>query len=175
MLGLEPTKVRLLPYDPQWSREFAEERVQLEKTIGGHILSIDHIGSTSIPGLCAKPIIDILIGLDSFANGSKCISGLEQLGYTFRGENGIPGRHYFRKGSPRTLHMHMFERDSQDWQQHILFRDYLRTHPTERDHYAELKAALAKQFPENRERYLEGKSDFIQNIIQLAKQTKLDQ
>ncbi len=175
MLGLEPTKVRLYPYDSQWSKEFEKEKAEIQNTVGGHILSIDHIGSTAIPGLCAKPILDILIGLDDFEHGFHCVSGLEELGYTFRGENGIPGRHYFRKGSPRTHHLHMFARNSQEWQQHILFRDYLRAHAAQRDSYAELKTALAKRYPENREQYLEGKAAFIQNIIQLANNSKLSE
>jgi GrpB-like predicted nucleotidyltransferase (UPF0157 family) len=173
MLGLEPTKVQLVPYDPQWPIEFDKERLEIEKAIGADILSVDHIGSTSIPGLCAKPIIDILIGLKDFGDGFRCVSALEKLGYTFRGEHGIPGRHYFRKGSPRTHHLHMYTRGTPDWQHHILFRDYLRAHAAQRDSYAELKTALAKQYPENREKYLDGKAAFIQNIIQLAKYAKM--
>lgn len=169
MLGLLPTKVRLLPYDAQWSAEFAKEQEQIETVIGEYILSITHIGSTSIPGLCAKPIIDILIGLTCFQDGFNCVTGLEKLDYTFRGENGIPGRHYFRKGTPRTHHIHMFAQESQSWKDHVLFCNYLRKHPDERIRYAELKKALAKKFPNNREQYTASKANFIKSIIKRAR------
>ncbi len=170
-LGLEPTKVRLFPYDPQWSVEFEKERLLIENAIGEFILSVHHIGSTSIPDLCAKPIIDILIGLENFRKGFECVTGLQKRGYVFRGEHGIPGRHYFRKGTPRTHHIHMCEKQSRQWQDHLLFCNFLRNHPKIRQDYADLKEELATKFPDDRKQYTDGKSDFIQHILELARKT----
>jgi GrpB-like predicted nucleotidyltransferase (UPF0157 family) len=172
MLGLEKGIVRLFDYDVQWPLIFEKERRRIEQAIGDIILSLHHVGSTSVPGLCAKPIIDILIGLETFECGFQCVMPLEQLGYTFRGENGIPGRHYFRKGDPRTFHVHMFEKNSSQWHDHILFADYLRKNPERKQQYAELKRALAQAYPKNRVKYTNSKSEFIQETIRLASYTK---
>ena len=93
-----------------------------------YVLDIQHVGSTSIPGMIAKPIIDIAIAVKNFEEASVCIEPIERLGYEYKGEFGIPRRHYFTKGNPRTHHIHMNEISSHDWSDQITFRNYLLQH-----------------------------------------------
>ena len=169
MLGLEEGQVKLHSYTAEWKRLFEAEKAQLEAVIGAYILDIQHIGSTSIPGLAAKPIIDLGVGVKGFEDAAICIEPLEQLGYEYKGEMGIPGRHFICKGKPTTHHLHINEVTSLDWQQTILFRDYLLSHPDLAQEYAVLKMGLAQKFPADREAYLAGKASLIERVLQLAK------
>ncbi|MCJ7551153.1 MAG: GrpB family protein, partial [Anaerolineae bacterium] len=112
MIGLERGVVRLAPYTTEWQRCFEAEKERLQAVIGQYVLDIQHVGSTSIPGMIAKPIIDIGIAVTSFEEARVCIQPIQQLGYEYRGELKIPRRHYFVKGDPRTHHLHMNEIDS---------------------------------------------------------------
>ena len=150
IIGLKPGIVRVSPYQPGWARLFEKERVRLQSAVGAHVLDIQHIGSTSVPGLPAKPIIDIGIAVQDFEEAVVCVEPIEALGYVYRGENGIPRRHYFRIGTPRTHHIHMVEVESAEWAQQLLFRDYLRRHPEMLRRYADLKIDLARRFPQDR-------------------------
>lgn len=172
MIGLEKDVVRLVPYQEAWARLFEEEKAWIESAVGLYILDIQHVGSTSIPAIPAKPIIDIGVAVHNFEEAAVCIDPIVQLGYIYRGENGIPRRHYFRKGSPRTHHLHMNEIDGPDWQNQILFRDYLRQHPEVAAEYGRLKIKLAQQHRTDREAYLYGKAPFIENVLQLTRQEK---
>ena len=125
MLGLPSGQIQLSPYEPGWQILFLEERDRLQASIGEYILDIQHIGSTSIPGMPAKPILDIGIAVTNFEEAVRCIPPMEKLGYRYKGENGIPRRHYFVKGDPRTFHVHMVEIESEGWRSNLLFRDYL--------------------------------------------------
>lgn len=168
MQGLEKGAVRLVAYDPEWKRLFEAEKASLIEVLGTKTLDIQHIGSTSIPGMPAKPIIDIAIAVTDFEEAMGCIRLIEELGYEYKGEFGMPRRHYFVKGEPRLFHVHMSEIDSLEWQNTILFRDYLCTHEEAAKEYAELKAALASKYPRDREAYLEGKTAFVEGVIRLA-------
>ncbi len=165
MLGLEKNVVRLTPYTPEWKRYFEQEKAALQEELGSAILDIQHVGSTSIPGMPAKPIVDIAIAVADFEEAKACIPLIEALGYEYKGEFGIPHRHYFVKGEPRLFHIHMSEINSTEWQNHILFRDYLCQHPEIAKEYAELKQQLALKFPRDREAYLEGKAAFIEGVL----------
>jgi GrpB-like predicted nucleotidyltransferase (UPF0157 family) len=169
VIGLEQGVVRLEPYTPEWKRIFEIEKIGLRAKLGNTILDIQHVGSTSIPGLPAKPIIDIAVAVVDFDEAMVCIPLVEALGYEYRGEFGIPRRHYFTKGAPRTFHLHMVEIDSAQWQNLLLFRDYLNKHPQVAEEYTEVKTQLALKYPQNREVYLEGKASFIEKVIQLAR------
>ena len=116
MLGLERDKVVLTPYQDAWVHLFNEEKRRLE-VIGRGVLEVQHAGSTSILGMKAKPVLDIGVAVESFEEASALVPLVEELGYTYRGEHGIPRRHYFVKGSPenRTHHIHMLEGRSEDW------------------------------------------------------------
>ena len=171
MLGLERDKVVLVPYQSVWAQRFEREKVRLEEVIGEHILDIQHIGSTAVPGLSAKPILDIGVAVENFEKASALVSPIEKLGYTYRGENGIPRRHYFVKGPPnkKTCHLHMFEEVDEEWATHLLFRDYLRTHPKVAAAYQQLKEDLAAKYPNDREAYTDGKHKFIQKALGKAR------
>ncbi len=169
MIGLEKGTVRLVAYDPQWKRLFELEKACLQEVLGLTILDIQHMGSTSIPGMLAKPIIDIAIAIADFEEGRACIPLIEGLGYEYKGEFGIPLRHYFVKGDPRTFHVHMSEITSLEWQNTLLFRDYLIQHAEIARGYAELKTRLAAKYPQDRTAYLDGKTEFVQRVIQLAR------
>jgi GrpB-like predicted nucleotidyltransferase (UPF0157 family) len=172
MLGLESGVVRLSPYQPVWQRLFKEEKERLQQAVGPYVLDIQHVGSTSIPGLVAKPILDIAIAVCDFEAATICIEPIEGLGYVYRGEFGIPRRHYFAKGEPRTHHLHMNEIDSVDYENQILFRDYLIRHPDVAQAYAALKLDLARRFPADRDAYLAGKAPFIEHVLALARVAK---
>ncbi len=165
MLGLEQGIVRLVPYSPEWKLYFEREKAALQEKLGSHILDIQHIGSTSIPGMPAKPIIDIAIAVQDFELAKTCIPLVESLGYEYRGEFGIPHRHYFVKGNPRLYHIHMSEITSVEWQNTIRFRDYLYSHPGTAQEYADLKQQLALKYPQDREAYLEGKTEFVRGVL----------
>ncbi len=165
MLGLEKGVVRLVPYTSEWKRYFEQERAALQAALRDKILDIQHVGSTAIPGMLAKPIVDIAIAVADFDEARACIPLVEGLGYEYKGEFGIPHRHYFVKGDPRLFHLHMSEIDSLEWQNTLLFRDYLRDHPGAASEYAQLKQRLAARFPQDREAYLDGKTEFVEGIL----------
>jgi GrpB-like predicted nucleotidyltransferase (UPF0157 family) len=170
MLGLPSGQIQLSPYESGWQILFLEERDRLQASIGGYILDIQHIGSTSIPGMPAKPILDIGIAVTNFEEAVRCIPPMEKLGYRYKGENGIPRRHYFVKGDPRTHHVHMVEIESEGWRSSLLFRDYLIKNPETAREYARLKQELAKQFATKREAYQAGKDGFIKAVLHKARE-----
>ncbi len=124
-IGLEQGIVRVVPHSEQWHGLFEEEKARIQAAIGDRVLDIQHVGSTSIPGIVAKPIIDVAIAVRDFDEVRICIEPLVRLGYEYRGEMGIPRRHFFTLGDPRTVHIHMNEITSADWQNQIRFRDAL--------------------------------------------------
>jgi GrpB-like predicted nucleotidyltransferase (UPF0157 family)/predicted phosphodiesterase len=165
VIGLERDVVRLVPYAAEWPVLYEQERARLQAAIGGQVLDIQHVGSTAVPGLAAKPILDIAVAVADFDEARRCIAPLEGLGYTYRGENGIPRRHYFVKGEPRTHHLHMLERDSDEWRRHLFFRDHLRAHDEVARAYARLKQSLAERYPHDRGAYTEAKGAFIARVL----------
>ena len=168
-IGLGRYTVRLEPHHEGWAELFEAERLRLKAVLGDGV-TVEHIGSTSIPGLKAKPILDIGVGVEDFDAAFAFVEPLKALGYTFRGEQGIPRRHYFVKGPDdnRTHHLHMLERTNTEWRKLLFFRDYLRAHPEALGQYQQLKMQLAKQFPKDREAYTDGKNTFIQSILNRA-------
>jgi GrpB-like predicted nucleotidyltransferase (UPF0157 family) len=122
MLGLKRGTVRLVPHNERWHDLFAEEEDRLRVAISEYALAIEHVGSTAICGLSAKPIIDIAVAVRKIADAGKCVIPLEGIGYEYRGEQSIPGRHFFGKGEPRTHHLHMVEMSSDFWRSHLVER-----------------------------------------------------
>ena len=169
MLGLKKGVVELFPHNELWHELFAGEKGRLQNSIGEMILAIEHIGSTSICGISAKPILDIAVGIEKYSDGEKCIKLLKDLGYEYRGEHGISGRHYFVKGEPRTHHLHMVALNSDFWRSHLLFRDYLRRNPAAAGEYDKLKKELSEKYQNDRDAYLGGKADFIEKILKIAR------
>ena len=168
MLGLPSGEVQLSRYEAGWRTLFLEEAERLRARIGGYVLDIQHIGSTSIPGMPAKPILDIGIAVTDFEEAFRCVPPMEELEYIYKGENGIPRRHYFVKGDPRTHHVHVLEIESQEWRNHLFFRDYLTGNPQAALEYARLKEDLVKRLPADREAYQAGKDGFIREILRKA-------
>jgi GrpB-like predicted nucleotidyltransferase (UPF0157 family) len=169
MLGLPKVTVKLEPHTELWQQLFADEAARIREVVGEHVLAIEHVGSTSIEGIAAKPIIDIAVAIENLADGEKCIAPLENIGYEYRGEYGIAGRFYFVKGVPRTHHLHMVLATSDAWRNHLLFRNYLRKNPIVAKEYENLKLELARKNENDREEYLRGKSDFIERVLEAAK------
>ena len=163
--------VEIAEYDHAWPGAYERERAAILAALGDLVFAIEHVGSTSVPGLAAKPIVDIMIGLRTMANGERCVEPLERLGYEYKGEAGIPGRLYFRKliDGLRTHHIHLVEHGCDFWKRHLLFRDYLRRHPQEVRQYQELKARLAAQYGDDRIGYTEAKTEFIESALTKAR------
>lgn len=170
-LGLESGVVRVVSYDREWPELYLEESARIHAAVAGMGLTplvLEHIGSTSIPGLAAKPILDMLAGAMSTPM-PRYIAPLVTAGYVHRGEQGIPGREFFRRGEPRAYHVHMTAIGSAFWHDHLRFRDYLRRHPDARDEYARLKQTLAERFPRDREAYIDAKGPFVREVLRLAR------
>ncbi|HEY1952882.1 MAG TPA: GrpB family protein [Gemmatimonadaceae bacterium] len=166
-LGLESGTVRLVPYDPAWPVLFAAESERLRTLFSssGLIARLEHTGSTAIPGLMAKPILDVLAGYPGDAPLEQYIVVLVTAGYAHRGESGIPGREFFRRGEPRSHHVHLTAIGSQFWRDHLAFRNRLRADNYLRDAYAALKHGLAARFPRDREAYIDGKASFVKAVL----------
>lgn len=161
MSGLSD-RVELVDHDPTWAEIFEEERGRLAPIFEGRVVAIEHIGSTSVPDLCAKPIVDILVGLRQLELTHEQIARMEQLGYEYLGEYGLPGRLFFRKGDPRT-HIHVVEHGGEHWERQLTFRDALRSDAEERKRYEEFKRKLAAE-GHPREVYAKLKTPFIQEV-----------
>ncbi|MBN6206807.1 GrpB family protein [Ralstonia pickettii] len=152
-------------FNKEWAVLFEEEAEKIKYIFGENLISIDHIGSTSVAGLKAKPIIDIMPVVKNIYLVDQNNEEMQKLGYEPMGEFGIAGRRYFRKGQEkRTHHVHIFQEGSPDIKRHIAFRDYLRAHPNLRDRYGALKSKLAEQFPFDKESYINGKDALVKEI-----------
>jgi GrpB-like predicted nucleotidyltransferase (UPF0157 family) len=160
--------VVVLPYDVRWPEVFRPERDRLAGIFGQRAAGIEHVGSTAVPGLAAKGIVDILLGLRPLELHPADLDAMVRLGYAYRGELGIPGRHFFQKGAPPTHHVHAVEHGSVEWLKHVHFRDHLRTHPEDLQSYAKLKRDLAARYPDDRDAYTEGKSSFVAAVLRKA-------
>lgn len=171
------TPIVIEPYHVEWLKEFKFEASLIRLVISRYVTAIEHIGSTSVPGLAAKPIIDMLIGVKSLADAPHFIRCLTLLGYVYvqKHEVDLPERRYLykqRRGED-TFHLHMVEPQSEFYRRHIAFRDYLRSHPEAVAEYAALKLRLASEFGSDRSGYTDAKSEFIQSIERKALQTEL--
>ncbi|MBW4574361.1 MAG: GrpB family protein [Aphanothece sp. CMT-3BRIN-NPC111] len=168
-------EVVIVEYDPGWVLLFEQEALRICEVLDRDLVTrIEHFGSTSVPGLAAKPIIDLLVGVVSLAEAKQvAVSQLESLDYSYWFDNPDPQRMFFVKGlppkGPRTHHIHMIDSDSRLWER-LLFRDYLRTHPEEAKRYAQLKHDLALRFSTDREAYTIGKVEYVESVMQKVRQ-----
>ena len=163
-LGLERGVVRLVPHDPRWATLFLEESARLQPLLPRGV-TLEHIGSTAVQGLAAKPVLDILAGYEIVAALPACIAALVTAGYLHRGEQGIPGREFFRRGEPRAYHVHLALRGGSFWHEHLAFRDALRADAGVREAYARLKQDLSARYPHDREAYIEAKGPFVRDVL----------
>ena len=160
--------IYIAPYDPQWPAEYAVEEARIVAACRGLPIRLEHIGSTAVPGLDAKAIIDILAGCPPRANRAEYVAALRQLGYEHKGAFGIPGRNFFRRGSPRSHHVHMVSWSSAFWRDQLAFRDALRADSALRQEYATLKRDLAGVHADDVERYASAKGPFIRAVVRGA-------
>ncbi len=161
-----PQHITVLDYNPEWPRKFEEEKEKITAILKDNCAAIYHIGSTSVPGLAAKPIIDILAAVKSLEKADEVSEEFSKIGYEWMGEFGIAGRRYLRKGGDeRTHQIHIFHmEDQKNIVRHLAFREYMRTHEKEREEYGKLKKELAKHFPYDIDGYCDGKEEFIQRM-----------
>lgn len=166
VLGLAPARVRLADSTPLWAQLYAEEAVRLNAAVGPRLLGLEHYGSTSVPGLKAKPILDILAGIKPLGDGQHLAGPLAALGYEDMGTSVVPGHHLFGKGVDRTHLLHVVEYKSQIWTEALCFRDALRASPALASEYEALKVRLSEQFAESRAEYTAAKAGFIQAALE---------
>jgi GrpB-like predicted nucleotidyltransferase (UPF0157 family) len=159
--------VIIVDYDPRWPEEFQTLRSQISAVLESMATEIEHVGSTAVPGLAAKPIIDIDVLLASAGDLPLVIKKLASIGYEHRGDLGITGREAFRS-PPNAFRHHLYvcPPGSDAYREHITFRNYLRTHPQDADAYADLKRNLAARFIDNREAYTQAKTEYVTGILQ---------
>ncbi|SFL60776.1 GrpB domain, predicted nucleotidyltransferase, UPF0157 family [Paenibacillus sp. 1_12] len=162
-------RVEVLPYDEKWSILFKEEAAKIKTVYGDKILNIHHIGSTAIPSVYAKPIIDIMVVVKDISKVDSFNYEMQLLGYTPKGENGIPERRYFNKGgNARTHHLHAFQTGNENILRHLAFRDYLNEFPDKAKMYSELKLKLSKEFPTDITNYIDGKNALVKELDLMA-------
>lgn len=162
-------KVEIRSYSENWIHLFREEAEKLNVIFEHEMIAIYHIGSTSVPGLKAKPIIDIMAVVKDIHNVDQYNIEMRKIGYVPKGENGIVQRRYFQKGGDnRTHHVHIYQIGSCEITRHLAFRDYLIAHPDEMKKYGTLKKKLAHQFPYNIDSYIEGKDAFVKDMERKA-------
>lgn len=165
-----PQHIIVKSYNPDYPRLFEEEKSRLIPLFGENLVFLEHIGSTAVPGLKSKPIIDILVAAKSLSLVDAKQSAFEGLGYEYLGEFGIAGRRYLRKGGDeRTHQIHVFRfKDEHNLIRHLAVRDYLRAHPWVADEYGELKAKLALEHPYDIDGYGDGKEAFMKESEKAA-------
>jgi GrpB-like predicted nucleotidyltransferase (UPF0157 family)/predicted kinase len=157
--------VEVVPYDPAWPARFEAERARIAEALGGLALEIHHIGSTAIPGIDAKPIIDTMVAVRHLDDAVACIAPLQALGYAFIDYPQNTDRRFFRQGKPRTHHLHIVEEGSQSLIEHLAFRDALRADAGLRREYQDLKHALRIKYERNRAAFSESKSAFVRKVL----------
>ncbi len=156
-------------YDPRWPALFASERAGITGALG-EAIAIEHMGSTAVPGLEAKPIVDIIACVAHLPLSDDQVRALNALGYEYLGESGVPGRAYFRKREPQPFYLHIVQHESSLWDHNLLFRDYLQAHPEEARRYGSLKRKLAGDAGHSLLVYSDRKSRFISRTLERARE-----
>ena len=172
------TNVAVVAHSPQWRTAFEAEAKHVAAALGQNVVAVHHIGSTAIPHIYAKPVIDLLVEVRNITEVDGQRSAMEALGYEVMGEYGIPGRRYFRKSNQqggRTHHIHAFEAGSAEVTRHLAFRDYMIAHPGDAQRYSALKKRLAEEHPQSMDAYVDGKDRFIQEVDRKAAQWRASQ
>jgi GrpB-like predicted nucleotidyltransferase (UPF0157 family) len=163
-----PFKVELLAHDPQWASKAADESRELEAALGPCLLNVHHIGSTAIPGIRAKPVLDLMPVMRSLAELDRRRREIEARGYEWRGEHGLPGRRYCTKTDPETgcrlIQLHCYAEGSPEITRHLAFRDYLREHPEVAQAYDREKARCQTLYPDDSHAYADCKDAWIKKV-----------
>ncbi len=169
-------EVVIVDHDAGWARAYEVAADELAAALEPWVVAIEHIGSTAVPGLAAKPIIDIQVGVGSLDDAAAIVDAVRSLGYEYvpELEAELPERRYFRRlaDGRRTHQVHLVERANQAWwDRHVAFRDWLRTHPEGRERYAALKRRLAREHPHDLGAYTDGKTWFVESVERQARLT----
>ena len=157
--------ISLTEHDSRWAAFYLEEEKRIRSAVGDLIVDIQHIGSTAIPGIKAKPIIDILVGVERLELGVRCKDPLNAIGYDYIERAGIANDLVFGKGKPRTHYLHVVEYGSGKWRDHLCFRDRLRSEPELAQKYERLKEELSRKFADSHAKYHDAKVDFIEEVV----------
>jgi GrpB-like predicted nucleotidyltransferase (UPF0157 family) len=168
-LGLRRGIVRLAEHDPQWPIAYAAAAAEIRSATGIPANRIEHVGSTAVPDVPAKPILDIVVGVDDPEDIEPIVMHLVRIGYIDRGAGeGSVGRLLVRESSPnvRTIHVHIVGYGTEDWKDYVVFRDMLRAQPAARMRYAEVKRTLAERFADDRESYRSAKDEYLRKILE---------
>jgi GrpB-like predicted nucleotidyltransferase (UPF0157 family) len=172
-----PQPIEIVPYDSAWPARFEAEKAVLLEVFGTTPVQIEHIGSTAVVGLGAKPVIDIMLGVNALADVDARIPALVARDYEHvrRYDAEFPERRLFAKPQqrPRQVHLHAVERSTTFWARHLLFRDFLRRHPEVAADYCELKLGLASEFGRDRDGYSNAKTAFIQAVVERARRSSV--
>lgn len=161
----------VVPYDPKWPEEFEAIKLEIEEKLGNLIIGIEHVGSTSVIGLSAKPIIDLDVIIPDYSVFDKVINKLKEIGYNYQGDLGIKEREaFFYDGKPhlQTHNLYVCPKNSRELHRHITFRNYLREHPDAVKKYGQIKMEGAKLYPSDIDKYLDHKTPFIHEIYVLC-------
>lgn len=160
--------VTVVEYDPAWSAAFRALARRAGEAIGGRVMAVEHVGSTSVPGLAAKPVVDLAVVVRD-EDVPHAVERLAALGYVYQGERGVPGRHGFRSPPGEAKHhLYVCVPGSPGLRDHLLFRDHLRAHPATAREYADLKRRLALHHRDDRDAYQQAKSAFIDAVTRRA-------
>lgn len=165
---LEAREVILREYDAAWPQLYEQWRIRILEACGPLITEIHHIGSTAVPGMLAKPVIDVMPGLAHFEDGFGIVRAMQELGFQSRGEFGIELRHYFHRAD---IHVHVYPVGEGQWHDQLAFRNYLRTHEEARTAYANHKRDLQQRHRYDPAAYSDAKADFIDSILAKARST----
>ncbi len=169
-IGLKRGTVTVVPHNTRWAAEFEKEKKRIVDACGDQIIAIEHIGSTSVQGMAAKPIIDMSAGIARLYDARSLIEPLSKIGYGFYKQ--FQHQMLFCKGpdTRRTHYLHVMRYRGSKWQNDLLFRDYLRTHPEEVWRYTNLKETLAARYANDRQSYSDGKDRYIKSVIEKARE-----
>ncbi|HEU5349135.1 MAG TPA: GrpB family protein [Ktedonobacterales bacterium] len=162
-------KILLVAYDPDWPRQFAAEASKIQAALGERVLLLEHVGSTSVPGLAAKPILDILLVVADSSDDAAYVPALEQAGYTLRIREPAWFEHRVLKGVDPAVHLHVFSPDCEQTERMLLFRNWLRAHDDDRDLYARTKRELAQRDWKYMQNYADAKTDVVEAILARAR------
>jgi len=167
MIGLKKGTVKLLPYNPKWKELFELEKNKLLNLDNDLIIDVQHIGSTAISGIPAKPIIDIVVGVKSLKEKDKIVKLIESVGFQYDPDSNFDGRLFFIKGTSttRTHHLSVVEYKGKLWNEYIVFINKIKNNPELAKEYCKLKTELAIKYRNNRNAYTDAKAKFIQNVI----------
>ena len=168
-IGLSDDIVYIQPYTATWKWLFLIEKIRLKVALDGIIVDIQHVGSTAIPNMAAKPIIDICIAIADYKMAMRCVYLIERLGYKYKGENSVLRQHYFVKGCPTAYCLYLVEAGNEILENGVCFREYLVRHHDVALNYVTLKRNLARHFATDRREYQQAKQAYVQQVIEMAR------